>query len=278
MFPSKNRAAYGGNRGTGKIAESFGWDEEVAVEFDIPLVDTYCDSISNLLKRLVATQRAELATAQNWVADTLAAGGLIYVTGSGHSHMIAEEVFYRAGGIAAVQAILEPPLMLHQGAHRSTVLERLEGYAEIVLGDYPIGRDDVLFVASNSGRNAFPIEAALFGRANGAKVIAITSRDHAARVASRHSSGKMLSDVADLTIDNQAPYGDACLAIPNSDQWMGSASTISGAFIVNAVMAEAVANLSRRGVVVDVYRSANAAGGSDATDIVERWRSRIRGL
>ena len=116
------------------------------------------------MKASPAEQRDRLATAQDWVADALAADGLVYVTGSGHSHMIAEEVFYRAGGAAAVQAILDPALMLHQGAHRSTVLERLEGYAETVLEDYPIGPRDVLFVASNSGRNAFPIEAALFAR------------------------------------------------------------------------------------------------------------------
>ncbi len=242
------------------------------------LADEYCDSITQMLKRLVTTQRGEFAQAQGWVADAVDQGGLVYVTGSGHSHMIAEEVFYRAGGVAAVQAILDPALMLHQGAQRSTVLERLEGYAEVVLEDYPIGPTDVLFVASNSGRNAFPIEAALFARGRGAKVIAITSRDHAAHVTSRHKSGKMLADVADLVIDNQAPYGDACLAIPNSDKRMGSTSTISGAFIINAVMAEAVADLSRRGIAVDIYRSANASGGAEAEEIVKRWRSRIRGL
>jgi uncharacterized phosphosugar-binding protein len=242
------------------------------------LIDEYCDSITGMLKRLVATQRDRLAEAQRWVADALAEGGLVYVTGSGHSHIIAEEVFYRAGGAAAVQAILDPALMLHQGAQRSTVLERLEGYAEIVLEDYPIGPGDVLFVASNSGRNAFPIEAALFAHGRGARVIAITSSDHAAHVTSRHKSGKMLADVADLVIDNQAPYGDACLAIPNSDKRMGSTSTISGTFIINAVMAEAVANLSRRGIDVDIYRSANSVGGAEAEEIVKRWRSRIRGL
>lgn len=245
----------------------------------LALVDEYRDSITDMLKELVSSQRDSLVLAQEWVADALAKGGLIYVTGSGHSHMIAEEVFYRAGGAAPVQAILDPALMLHQGAHRSTVLERLEGYAEIILEDYPIGPRDVVFIASNSGRNAFPIEAALYARQKGAKTIAITSGDHAAHVTSRHKSGRMLREVADLVIDNQAPYGDACLTIPHSDKRMGSTSTISGAFIINAVMAEAVANLARRGIDVDIYRSANAGGGAaDAEEIVKRWRARIRGL
>ena len=245
----------------------------------LKLTDEYCASIAAMLKELVDSQRDKLALAQNWIADVLAQDGLVYVTGSGHSHMIAEEVFYRAGGAAPVQAILDPALMLHQGAHRSTVLERLEGYARIVLEDYPIGPKDVVLIASNSGRNAFPIEAALFAREKGAKTIAITSRDHAARVTSRHKSGRMLYEVADLVIDNRAPYGDVCLAIPHSDKRMGSTSTISGAFIVNAMMAEAVANLAQRGIDVDIYRSANAGGSStDADDRVKRWRVRIRGL
>ena len=243
------------------------------------LTDEYCDSITAMLKELVSSQRDKLEMAQSWIADGLAQGGLVYITGSGHSHMIAEEVFFRAGGAAPVQAILDPALMLHQGAHRSSVLERLEGYAQVVLQDYPIGPRDVVLIASNSGRNAFPIEAALFAREHGAKTIAITSGNYVAHVTSRHKSGRMLHEVTDLAIDNHAPYGDACLAIPNSDKRMGSTSTISGAFIVNALMAEAVANLARRGIDVDVYRSANAAGGGgDTKEMVKRWRARIRGL
>jgi uncharacterized phosphosugar-binding protein len=242
------------------------------------LADEYCDSITAMLRKLVSSQRDKLEMAQNWIAEVLAQGGLVYVTGSGHSHMIAEEVFFRAGGAAPVQAILDPALMLHQGAHRSTALERLEGYAQVVLQDYPIGAKDIVLIASNSGRNAFPIEAALFARDKGAKTIAITSSDYAAHVTSRHKSGRMLHEVTDLAIDNHAPYGDACLAIPNSEKRMGSTSTISGAFIVNALMAEAVANLARRGIDVDIYRSANAGGGDDAEEIVKRWRGRIRGL
>jgi uncharacterized phosphosugar-binding protein len=241
------------------------------------LADEYCNRITAMLKELVSTQRDRLEMAQTWIAEVLAQSGLVYVTGSGHSHMIAEEVFFRAGGAAPVQAILDPALMLHQGAHRSTVLERLEGYAQVVLQDYPIGPKDILLIASNSGRNAFPIEAALFAREKGAKTIAITSSDYAAHVTSRHKSGRMLHEVTDIVINNHAPYGDACLAIPNTDKRMGSTSTISGAFIVNVLMAEAVANLARRGIDVDVYRSANAGGG-DAEEMVKRWRARIRGL
>jgi uncharacterized phosphosugar-binding protein len=243
------------------------------------LLDTYRDKVVGVLDRLVTEQRDALEVAQAWVAETLRQGGIVYVTGSGHSHLIAAEVFYRAGGIAPLQAIFDPALMLHEGAQRSTHQERVEGYAAQVLAGYPIGEKDILFIASNSGRNAFPVEAALYGKALGARTVAITSMDTAGKVASRHSSGRMLHQVADLTIDNAVAQGDACLDLSGLDARMGPVSTIAGAFIINIVMAQAVETLASQGVAVDVYRSANLDNndaGSGA--IVERWRGRIKGL
>ena len=243
------------------------------------LLDTYRDAVVGVLDRLATEQRGTLETAQAWVAQTLKQDGLVYVTGSGHSHMVAEEVFYRAGGIAPLQAILDPALMLHQGAHRSTQLERVEGYAASVLGAYPMGPKDVLFVVSNSGRNAFPIECALHARARGVRTVAITAMDYAGRVASRHSSGLTLHQIADLVIDNAVTQGDACLEIPGTGMRMGPVSTFAGAFIINVVMAGAVEKLAAEGVPVDVYGSANVDTTEAGTGaIVERWRDRIKGL
>jgi uncharacterized phosphosugar-binding protein len=245
----------------------------------LSLIDTYRDLVVGVLDRLVTEQRHALETAQAWVAETLRQDGLVYATGSGHSHLIAAEVFYRAGGIAPLQAIFDPALMLHEGATRSTQQERVEGYAAHVLGDYPMGEKDMLFIASNSGRNAFPVEAALHAKTQRTRTVAITSLDTAAKVPSRHSSGRMLHQIADLTIDNAVAQGDAGLAVPGTDARMGPVSTIAGAFIMNVVMAGAVEQLAAAGVAVDVYKSANL----DATDngagaIVERWRGRIKGL
>jgi uncharacterized phosphosugar-binding protein len=243
------------------------------------LIQTYRDKVVGVLDRLVVEQRGALETAQAWVAETLRADGLVYATGSGHSHLIAAEVFYRAGGIAPLQAIFDPPLMLHEGAQRSTQLERIEGYAASVLAAYPLGPKDILFIVSNSGRNAFPVEAALHARTRGTKTVAITSMDHAGKVASRHSSGRSLHDVADLVIDNEVAQGDASLEIAGTDLRMGPVSTIAGAFIMNIVMAGAVEQLAAQGVAVDVYRSANLDNNdTGAGTIVERWRGRIKGL
>src|SRR6185295_15443858 len=152
------------------------------------------------------------------------------------------------GGIAPLQAIFDPPLMLHEGAQRSTQLERIEGYAASVLAAYPMGEKDILFIASNSGRNAFPVEAALHAKSRGVRTVAITSLDHASKVASRHSSGRSLHQIADLAIDNAVAQGDASLEIPGTDARMGPVSTIAGAFIMNIVMAGAVEILAAQGI------------------------------
>lgn len=239
----------------------------------------YRDQIVALLDRVLDGQATAIDAARDAVARALGSDHLVYVAGSGHSHVLAEEVFYRAGGIAAAQAILDPELMLHLGAERSTHLERQEGRAEIVLSDYPVCPGDVVFIASNSGRNAYPIEMAIAARARGAVTIALTSLQHATRTTSRHRSGKLLYQLTDIVIDNGGVYGDAGLAISGRDVRMGPTSTLAGVFILNAIMAEAVDQLARIGTLVDVYQSANMQGAeAEAAAMIQRWRPRISGL
>lgn len=239
----------------------------------------YRDQVASLLDRVLTEQSPALDAARDAVAAALGSDHLVYVAGSGHSHLVAEEAFYRAGGIAAAQAILDPDLMLHLGAERSTLLEREEGRAERILADYPVGPGDVVIVASNSGRNAYPIEMAMACKARGATTIALTSLRHARAITSRHHTGKLLYQVTDLVLDNGGEYGDAGLSVGDHDTRMGPTSTIAGVFILNAVLAEAVDQLSRGGVEVDVYQSANMQGAEAAAEeMIRRWQSRIRGL
>lgn len=238
----------------------------------------YRDTIVTILDRVLDEQAAAFDAVCEAVTSALASDHLIYVAGSGHSHILAEEVFYRAGGIAAAQAILDPDLMLHLGAERSTLLEREEGRAEHVLADYPVGPGDVVFIASNSGRNAYPIEMALACKARGATTVALTSMRHASAITSRHGSGRLLYQVTDLVLDNGGEYGDASLTVGH-ERHMGPTSTLAGVFILNAVMAEAVDTLAQRGVDIDVYQSANMQGAEAAAEqMIRRWQSRIRGL
>lgn len=239
----------------------------------------YRDRVVDILDHAIASQTSAFEAVCGAVATALAADRLIYVAGSGHSHLIAEEAFFRAGGIAAAQAILDPGLMLHVSASGSSHMERETGQAERVLANYDVAPGDVVFIVSNSGRNAYPIEMALAAKARGATTIALTSLRHTERVTSRHVSGKRLFELCDLILDNGADYGDASLPVGQNGLLMGPVSTISGVFLINAIMAEAVDRLAVRGITVDVYQSANGQGGEAAADeIVRRWQPRIKGL
>jgi uncharacterized phosphosugar-binding protein len=243
------------------------------------LTRQYRDQVTAMLDAIVADADGSMEKAIAAVAAALVNDGLVHVAGSGHSHMVAEEVFYRAGGIAAAQAILEPELMLHLGARRSTAAERMEGTAAHVLARYAITPGDIVVVVSNSGRNAFPIECAMVAKSNGATVIALTSLVTSQCVTSRHSSGTLLKDIADIVLDNHAPVGDATLAVPLHGAAMAPVSTITGVFILNTILAEAVARAAKKGVKVDVYQSANAPGqDGSAEDMAQRWSQRVIGL
>lgn len=239
----------------------------------------YRDRIVQILDRIVSEHTDAFDAARDAIVAALVADRLIYATGSGHSHLIAAEAFFRAGGIAAVQPILDPALMLHVSASQSSLIEREVGRAETIIAQYDIKPGDVVFIASNSGRNAYPIEMAMAAKARGATTIALTSMQHSQQVASRHPSGKRLFELTDIILDNGAAYGDASLHVGPNGLMMGPTSTISGAFIINAVIAEAVDLLADRDFAVDVYQSSNGRGGKTATDaLVHRWQSRIRGL
>jgi len=239
----------------------------------------YRDHVVGIIDAVIASQAASLDAARDAVAEALAHDHLLYVAGSGHSHLLAEEVFYRAGGIAAAQAILDPDLMLHLGAERSAILEREEGRAERVLAGYPVGPGDIVVIASNSGRNAYPIEMALAAKTRGATTIALTSLRHAKRTTSRHHSGKLLYQVTDLVLDNGGEYGDASLPIAGRAVRMGPTSTMIGVYVLNTILAEAVNKLAETGVEIDVYQSANMQGAeTEAEALIAKRRPRIRGL
>src|SRR5687768_8128303 len=144
--------------------------------------------------RAAESQGDAIARAAELVADAK----VFWVFGTGHSHVIAEELYGRAGGLADVRAVLEPGLMLHEGLEKSSLLERLSGLAYVLLQTNDIGPGDVVLIVSNSGRNAVPVEFAIGSQAKGAKVIALTSLAHSTAVSSRAPGGQRLFEVADV--------------------------------------------------------------------------------
>ena len=187
--------------------------------------DHYSSTVQNQITAICSTQRGGIEQAAAWLGEALANDRGLYAFGTGHSHMMAEEIFYRAGGLAHAVPLLDTKLMLHENASQSTEVERQEGYAGTLLKRYPVVAGDVLLIASNSGRNAVPIELALAARKLGMKTVAITNFAHARDWPSRHSSGKNLAAVADLAIDNCGVSGDACVF---SDAWVFGDARVFG--------------------------------------------------
>ena len=203
------------------------------------------------------TQLGAIRVAAGLVAEALAGGKRFWVFGTGHSHTLAEELYGRAGGLADVRAILEPGLMLHEGLQKSSLLERLPGLAAVLLEVNQLASGDVVLIASNSGRNAVPVEFALGARERGAQVIALTSLAHTTSTTSRAPGGQRLFETADVVIDNCGVPGDALIEVPGSPELIGATSTMLGAMLVQALTVEIVTRLAERGETPNVLRSLN---------------------
>jgi uncharacterized phosphosugar-binding protein len=239
----------------------------------------YIENIQRLVSEVLETQTTNIEKAAEIVAQTVIDGGVVYVFGTGHSHMLAEELFYRAGGMPQIYPILEESLMLHNGAIKSTHLERIEGYAETILSLLDISDKDCMIIASNSGRNAVNIEMAYGARERGMKVIALTSLTHSKALESRHKSGMKLYQVADVVLDNLGCLGDASIPIKEVGGNIAATSTSIGALLLHAVEVAAVEIMLEKGLKPDVFSSANLDEGDEINEgYLNRFKSRIKPL
>ena len=224
----------------------------------------YFELVQNKLQEVLDRELPNIHKAAALVTESCKQGGKFYVFGSGHSHMVAEEIYLRAGGLALVHGILPPELMIHQQPiTKGTYLERVEGYAPALVELYRVTEKDTLMVISNSGRNAIPVEMCLAAKEKGAKVIAMTSMQHSAGCTSRHSSGKKMYEIADVTIDNWGEPGDAAFPIEGLDTPIGPTSSIVGITIAQALVCQVVDNLVNAGLTPPVFKSSNVDGGDE---------------
>lgn len=236
----------------------------------------YNDLIFEKLTKAFA-QVNEILQAAYMIAESLRKGGWIYISGTGHSHLLAEEIFYRAGGFARVIPILDPKLMLHESASKSTEIERKEGYAAEIMKPYTLTETDIFIIASNSGRNAVNIELALHARSKGAKTICITNLAHTKSVESRHSSNKKLFEVVDLFLDNCGEIGDSAISIPGIPAKVGPTSTIIGIAILQSIMVQAAAILTEKGIQPEIFHSSNSDNGQiQNDDLLAKYKPLIK--
>lgn len=248
------------------------------------LCDQYLDTVHGLLTRINAEEKDALARAASLVADQVAADRLVHVYGpGGHSNLAAQEVFFRAGGLMHVAAMLDEGTLLSNGALRSMAVERTPGYGRIVVADWGLGEGDLLVLVNAYGINAALIDAALEARSRGAKLIGISSRTHAEQTAAdhpaRHPEKHDLHDLVDVAVDCKVPIGDAVMDVPGMSERVAAVSTFANAFTLNCLLLRTVDELLRRGVEPPVWRSGNAPGGDEANGrFVDRFRPRIRTL
>jgi uncharacterized phosphosugar-binding protein len=232
----------------------------------------YLEEIVTLEERVVTSQAEVLDRVAVQMVETLKDDRRIFVFGTGHSHLIAEEAFYRAGGLAAAVPIFAPPLMLHEGAAFSSLLERQEGLAEPLLAPYQPQPGEMLFVFSNSGVNQLPVEMALAARARGLFVVGVSAHAYA-HVAPLSELGRRLDEVVDAAIDNGGVPGDALVPVGPSGWRVGPASTITAALIWNGLVTEAVARLQADGMEAPVFASLNMNGAAAHNEaLLEKWR------
>ncbi len=238
----------------------------------------YLQNVGALLARQAETQAEAVETAAARIAECLAAGRRLFTFGTGHGHLLALEIFYRAGGPVNVCPILDERLMLHKSASDSTEWERREEITEALLAAYPMRAGDVLIAASNSGRNAAPVLLAAAARTRGVYVIALTSMTHSSQVAARNSLGRHLFEEADLVLDNGGALGDA--SVQGADgRMIGPTSTVVGAALLHATLCRAEQIAEEKGQRIDFFASSNIDGGDQINQgFIDRYKPSIPAL
>lgn len=235
----------------------------------------YFKELSRVLREVETTQSGAIDKAVCAVSEALGNGGTVFTFGTGHSHLLAEEIFYRAGGLVKVYPIQDAPLMLHVSASRSSRMERLGGYAESLWDGIETKKGDILFIFSNSGRNAVPVDMAATARARGLKVVCITNLQHTKSVTSRHPQGRKLYEISDIVIDNCGCIGDAAIHI--GDYVCGPTSTAVGAAILQSIVCGAVEKMLADGKKPEVFSSSNVDGGDAINEAyIEKYRKEIK--
>jgi uncharacterized phosphosugar-binding protein len=198
------------------------------------IAPSYHSNLIGILEKIKVTQWDVMNQVADLMIKVMIDGGMIHLFGSGHSHLPVEEAFYRSGGLAPMNPLFDPSLMLHEGIEKVVRLERLEKYTEALWTNYDVREGEMLIVFSASGKNAAPIDMALEGKKRGLVTVGVTSINYASNTPSMHSSGKHLHESVDYTIDSGSPFGDVLV----SDERLpgiggaGAGATISSMYIV----------------------------------------------
>lgn len=248
------------------------------------LCEGYFHATQALMRRVLDEEKEPLDQAASKLAAQISANRLVHIYGpGGHSNLAAQEVFFRAGGLMHISAILDEGTLLSNGALRSMAIERTPGYGTVVIANQRLGADDLLILVNAYGINAALIDAALEARRRGAFLIGVSSRQHAENTSpdhpARHPSKQNLHDVVDIAIDCKVPIGDAVVSVPGMAENIAAISTFANAFTLNCLVIRTVAKLVERGITPPVWRSGNAPGGDEANGrFIADFQGRVKAL
>lgn len=222
----------------------------------LPYASQYLNRIQQDLQKVVESQFEPMAKAAAAMTESVLHGGVLHFFGAGHFQLLVEEVWYRAGQLVCIHPIFDQGLWPHNGPRRSSHLEQLEGYGRALMSTQDLRAGETLMVISSSGRNPAPVEVAQAGKQKGLTVVALTSLEYSRSVASWHSSGLRLSEVADIVLDNQAGVGETGIRLGNG-MGAGPTTTAINAAILNALLVQVAANLADAGMEPPLFQSSN---------------------
>lgn len=224
----------------------------------------YIKNVTECIEKAWSTQEDKIREIAYLLADTIEKKNNVFVFGCSHAGIIAEEVFYRTGGLAVINPIFFPGFMLNtRPITMTSQLERLPGLGKIILEQNHVGSGDLLILHSVSGRNTVPVDMALEAAKIGVKTVCITNLEYSESVSSRHPSGKKLYESCDYVIDNCGVTGDAAITLDGLEEKIGPTSTAVGTSLINALIIESVEKMIADGIVPPVFMSANLNGGDE---------------
>ena len=224
----------------------------------------YIGIVTDTIKEAYETQKEEIAAAAAAIAKTVEAKKNVFVFGCSHAGIIAEEVFYRTGGLAVINPVFFPGMMLNtRPITMTSALERLPGLGKTIFEKNSIKSGDLLILHSVSGRNAVPVEMALYAKEKGVKTVCLTNLAYSRSVKPRHPCGKRRFEVCDIVTDNKGCVGDAAVRIEGLPEKTGPTSTAVGAALINAIVVDAINIMIEDGTVPPVLMSANLDGGDE---------------
>ncbi|UFH57936.1 sugar isomerase domain-containing protein [Spirosoma sp. KNUC1025] len=230
---------------------------------------------SRALLNTIEAQAPAIQQAADWFSQTILAGRMVHLFGSGHSRIMVEEMWPRYGSFPGFNPIVELSLSFHNlvvganGQRQAMFLENVPGLAQRILRNYDLSNLDSALIISSSGCNVVPIEMAELFQQKGVKVVALITKQHADKSTSKRADGKKLSDFADLILDTGAPVGDAMITVPGLDTPVAPGSTVGGAVVVNCIKAETAQRLTEAGHPPNVLSAANVVGSEQAVTLFE---------